>query len=546
MLLLLLLLLLLICASLVVVPRPACCYCVGAFAFSQQRRHRHHVPASAPSSSLRRSSETALPLSGGGRRAGQPPPTRTSATTSAVVEEEVWSVVDTVRSDDDDATTHGGGFFDNVYNHEDTEYSSVDNYDIDSSVLRRRVRAAAAQAIEERGHFCLGVGLCGAVRSDENAIFDSLATLLEGACNDDDDDTWWTRKTTMIFATQQQRRMIDDSSYSSAAERGDEAEKDLLVSRIQQNWKGTKVLSVSAPPLTTTAAAQQQHALWCSENVRLLRSLPTKVLPRLGNSGHTDTDLPVADLIVLATNGAEQQHVRDDDVQLYPIEPPIEDQPGERPKKRRKKKKKKKQQVPWVVPASNGITWSFPVFRAAKQVVVVAIEQNLVVENGRSSIDGDGDGNGDCYYNKYNYYADESTVTSTRSLCRPTIRQDLLDAVWIPVSRRRTARDTHQRVVAHDESSHGTAFVSSSMQRFYENSLSSVASATTGTMMFPTQSYLDSLASFINEHDSDDEPQLSFREDAATTSSIAPTTTPREGEMRMTFEEFCARHGQGF
>jgi len=118
--------------------------------------------------------------------------------------------------------------------------------------------------------------------------------------------------------------------------------------------------------------------------------------------------------------------------------------------------------------------------------------------------------------------------------------------VWIPVSRRRTARDTHQRVVAHDESSHGTAFVSSSMQRFYENSLSSVASATTGTMMFPTQSYLDSLASFINEHDSDDEPQLSFREDAATTSSIAPTTTPREGEMRMTFEEFCARHGQGF
>ncbi|KAG7372543.1 hypothetical protein IV203_018686 [Nitzschia inconspicua] len=205
--------------------------------------------------------------------------------------------------------------------------------------LRNAVHQAACDALiyQNRWKFCIAVW-------DEQLLDWLVGTACPGS--------FWTPRTYMVLAAA-------TTTITSGMQQHDHP--------IWYEWEGTKrvILSLNGSP---------------SESVQKLRSLASRILPRLSNSGRRETDIPVFDTIILTSSqlqnllnqvasemrtnhlNAERNHLQQQ--QMY--------------NKKRRKKKRKKQKTkdePWVIALESnpqsGIVLSLNVLKAAKQLIVV-------------------------------------------------------------------------------------------------------------------------------------------------------------------------------
>lgn len=200
-------------------------------------------------------------------------------------------------------------------------------------ILQNTIRQAACNALiyENRWRFCLAVW-------DDRLLDWLVGTACPG--------NFWTPKTYMITM----ETSHDENSMDTHA--------------IWHEWEGAK--TVKLPSSDSSAEA-----------VRKLRSLASRILPRLSNSGRRESDVPVFDIVIVTSfqlqcllNQAAQDETNMETAR-------IEQQEIASSMKRRKKRKKQKvQDVPWVisVPKSSESSisiLSLNVLQCAKQLIVV-------------------------------------------------------------------------------------------------------------------------------------------------------------------------------
>jgi hypothetical protein len=222
------------------------------------------------------------------------------------------------------------------------ESSWLPNDPLAAATLRNTIHQAACNSLiyENRWKFCLAVW-------DDRMLDWLIGTACPG--------NFWTPRTYVILATGDDN--IDNDNHP-----------------VWQEWEGSKTiaLSLNGSP---------------SEGVRKLRSLASRILPRLCNSGRRETDLPVFDLVVVTSSqlqGLLNQVAAEARMKVM-MEAEKQDQQSATTNKRGKKRKKQKiQDVPWVVPLSSDplprIMLSLHVLQAAKQVVVVQDTESWKVE----------------------------------------------------------------------------------------------------------------------------------------------------------------------
>ena len=288
--------------------------------------------------------------------------------------------------------------------------------------VRNIVRSAACHSIQERGRFCVAIDGCFTLTErignggteNKNATM-TMSDMLEGTS--DRGGSYWTSKTTLIHARHpccdkaafsaavtkhnsdgnsqspgigKKRCEDDNSKHSTMVHTNQEATLQLL----RDEWVGTKATLPSIIHTRDAVAVVQ-----AADYVKKLRSIPTKILPRMSNSGRAATDIPVLDLILLMIKDDEDKNgIRH---YLTTTENEGEDKAEHKNNKRkgRRKKKKKKKHVPWVVPVGNDstnkegnlssstsvtLTLSLPVLNAAKRVLVVVAETETASENDKS------------------------------------------------------------------------------------------------------------------------------------------------------------------
>jgi hypothetical protein len=197
---------------------------------------------------------------------------------------------------------------------------------------------------------------------------DRLIEYLSGV-GDRKGSAWWTSKTYVIYiSSEMHSRVLSDSQ-----------------------WEGIKYLHL----LTAATNADADSA--AEINTKKLRSLGSKILPRLCTSGRSSTDIPVFDLLIVSyeqivsliqieKEEEQKRQLRQQQQQLQEKEGNNHShkmsnnqkrkQQQQRKRKERQKKQKKKTIImkPWVVPSindRNGISLSLQVIQSAKHVVVV-------------------------------------------------------------------------------------------------------------------------------------------------------------------------------
>lgn len=272
------------------------------------------------------------------------------------------------------------------------------HYDYDDDLIavgrcvRNIVRSAACHSIQERGRFCVAIDGCF-TESNGSSNSAVMSDMLKGTS--DRGGAYWTSKTTLLNARHpccstaavsvtnkksnghtREIKLYDDEDDNSKSILHNQQETLQL---LRNEWVGTKATLPSLLPGDAVVQA--------ADYVKKLRSLPTKVLPRMSNSGRAATDIPVLDLIILM--------ISDDEDGILHYLTTTEDENTNKKKKGRKKKKKK--HVPWVVPvgnnsnkkgnlSSNSVTLSLPVLNAAKRVLVVVTETAAANDETRSKI----------------------------------------------------------------------------------------------------------------------------------------------------------------
>jgi hypothetical protein len=211
-----------------------------------------------------------------------------------------------------------------------SHYQALPHDPLAATMLRNIVHQAACDALiyNKRWKFCM-------------AVWDDrlLDWLIEAACP----GNFWTPRTYLILATAGKTTTL-----------GVRVEEHL----IWHHWEGTKVMFLSSDGDP-------------SDGVKKLRSLASRVLPRMSNSGHRATDLPVFDIVIITSS------------QLLCLLDYVESKSPEQADRsskinnthRTKRKKSKLHSMPWVIslpsnPLSrNMLSWN--ALQAAKQVVVV-------------------------------------------------------------------------------------------------------------------------------------------------------------------------------
>jgi hypothetical protein len=215
--------------------------------------------------------------------------------------------------------------------------------------LRNIVHQAACDALiyNSRWKFCM-------------AVWDDrlLDWLIEAACP----GNFWTPKTYMVLAT------ADETT-----ERGVTIEDHL----IWHHWEGTKAMFLSSDSDP-------------SDGTKKLRSLASRILPRLSNSGRRATDLPVFDTVIMSSS--QLLRLRDH------VESELQAQTDMSLKinnaRRTKRRKATLQNMPWVISLPSNSQplniLSLNVLQAAKQVVVVCdrdswnVDWNGILEETRT------------------------------------------------------------------------------------------------------------------------------------------------------------------
>jgi hypothetical protein len=230
----------------------------------------------------------------------------------------------------------------------DAAAPSLPNDPVAAMQLRNAIHQAACDALiyQGRWRYCVAVW-------DER-----LLEWMQGAACP---GNFWTPKTYLVVAAQGNMDMhVDDHS-------------------IWQHWEGSRRLELSSTaddPARATAAA--------ADNVKKLRSLASRILPRLSNSGHKSTDIPVFDTMVIPSCRLQRLlH------QVAAAAAAAEDSRASESRanqhhgkhKRPKKKKQKNQDVPWIVPVMSSdrtlLLPSLKVLQAAKQLLVVQTTEDI-------------------------------------------------------------------------------------------------------------------------------------------------------------------------
>ena len=416
--------------------------------------------------------------------------------------------------------------------------------------LQDLIRNSACDSILERGRFCLAIGDQqqgqGLQRNDDSSL---LCHLLDGIASHSE----WIPKTTLMYADQDILSDREDSSLF----------------QIEAEWKDAQIIdpiSNNRGKRNTKSKTPHQDIiqLSCSEYVRKLRSLSSKILPRLSNSGRTDTDVPVLDLVILVIN----ENDSNEGGRAYPKEvDDLEDhhhQQQQQKKKRKKNKKKKKKatNIPWVVPVDNhdgtsptSITLSLPVLKAAKQVVVVVA----------------GEMGGE-------HHLHPAAVETNN--WKPTLRDSLTNnCIWMVAPPRQQAQSKARRSPVQQQIQQGryftttttssydhhpdlskNNFVSSSMRSYADSlSVAAAAAASSSSSMRQQQklqnhddrrgrrinmgSYLDSLERQFSRQANNPIDVVREEEERYVFSSLG--TTAQTNDINSSFEAFCHRHGQG-
>ncbi|KAG7343376.1 hypothetical protein IV203_021321 [Nitzschia inconspicua] len=206
--------------------------------------------------------------------------------------------------------------------------------------LRNAVHQAACDALiyQNRWKFCIAVW-------DEQLLDWLVGTACPGS--------FWTPRTYMVLAA------TTTTTITGGMQQHDHP--------IWYEWEGTKrvILSLNGSP---------------SESVQKLRSLASRILPRLSNSGRRETDLPVFDTIILTSSQLQNllnqvsSEIRTN--HLTAEQNHLQQQQMDNKKRRKKKRNKQKtKDEPWVIALESnpqsGIVLSLNVLKAAKQLIVV-------------------------------------------------------------------------------------------------------------------------------------------------------------------------------
>jgi hypothetical protein len=219
---------------------------------------------------------------------------------------------------------------------------------------------------------------------------DRLIEYLSGV-GDHKGSAWWTSKTYMIYISSENHSTVLSDS----------------------RWEGIKYLHL----LTAATNADADSA--AEINTKNLRSLGSKILPRLCTSGRSSTDIPVFDLLIVSYEQIVSliQIEKEEEEQKWQLRQQqqllLQEKEGnnhshkmsnnqkrkqqQRKQKERQKKQKKKTIImkPWVIPSindRNGISLSLHVIQSAKQVVVV---KHTTIDSVLYDDDDDDDGSDD-------------------------------------------------------------------------------------------------------------------------------------------------------
>lgn len=237
--------------------------------------------------------------------------------------------------------------------------------------LRNAIHQAACNSLIYNGRwrYCVGVW-------DEGL----LEWLVDAAAP----GNFWTPKTYLVVAT---------SDNENENPNGMEVHFDFNEHPIWQEWEGTKPLRLSStvPAVDNNTVDNAVAAAASSENVKKLRSLASRILPRLSNSGQRATDLPVFDTLIV-TSCQLQSLLQEVAVAAAKEKAASEAHShhhnnhhsrSNRRKKKKKRKRQKNQDMPWVVPVSSSSTDallllpSLKVLQAAKQLIVVQTTETV-------------------------------------------------------------------------------------------------------------------------------------------------------------------------
>lgn len=204
---------------------------------------------------------------------------------------------------------------------------------IAAAMLQNSIRQAACDSLiyGNRWKFCLAVW-------DDRLLDWLIGTACPG--------NFWTPKTYMItMATSN-----DDTSIDTHA--------------VWHEWEGAKTVKLPARDIS-------------AEAVRKLRSLASRILPRLSNSGRRESDVPVFDTVIVTSSQLQclLNQVAAEEARTEAVRREHQESAGSK-KRRKKRKKHKVQDVPWVVsvPTSSESSismLSLNVLQCAKQLIVV-------------------------------------------------------------------------------------------------------------------------------------------------------------------------------
>ena len=203
--------------------------------------------------------------------------------------------------------------------------------------IRKIVKQAAAQAIAERGHFCLAI--------PGGSVLQMLVGTTTGNAGEDDDS--WTAQTTLAYVNHKCVAM-DDADLATHAKAG----KLFL-----NEWKGVHAILMDGTDHGPEEAAAYEQKL---------RALPASVLP-------VKDGMPIFDLALIGVG--DDGHIGS----LYPGREEVlvgaDGGAGGA--------------APWVLPVEMkqppSITLSFPVMAGAKQVVVAACGVSDKYPQGKSA-----------------------------------------------------------------------------------------------------------------------------------------------------------------
>jgi hypothetical protein len=217
---------------------------------------------------------------------------------------------------------------------QEMDWQALSRDGLAAATLRNIVHQAACDALiyDKRWRYCI-------------AVWDDrlLDWLVEAAST----GNFWTPKTYLILSTTDKARNIGVNIEEHP---------------VWHHWEGTKAVFLSSDSDP-------------ADGVKTLRSLPTRTLPRVSDSGHRSTDIPVFDTLIITSSQLQSLLNHVESLSRVQADRSLKINHHDSCTRRKKRKSTILQNMPWVISIPcypqprNILSWN--VLQVAKQVIVV-------------------------------------------------------------------------------------------------------------------------------------------------------------------------------